>query len=288
MALLSISTTLIFFISITHSAHANQPTQLCPTQPSCGSATFLIRYPFWLTTTITYCGYPGFGLHCRNPNDPPILPLPNADYFVTAIDYAAHVVILANIDAFTNKTCPHPRHNFTLDDEFLHYTPSDLNLTFLFNCGTPSIPNITGFKLNPLSCLKNSYVIPDDLLETDWYSFCKEALMLPALNDSGYLSDLQNNFMHVLNLGVELNWVSDRNCGACEKSDGSCFYDKNNQGIKFAGCLCGDDLQGHNCRGTIRFINSISLFLRFLLLNYLHAFYEFCVCFGFYCLIGSH
>ncbi|KAK1258872.1 hypothetical protein QJS04_geneDACA023508 [Acorus gramineus] len=258
MALLSIpiSTTLIIFFffftsSITHAVS----NQTCPPPSKCGDIS--IRYPFWLnssttitTTNTSYCGYPGFGLTCKSSNEKyPILHLPNDDYFITAIDYEALTVTLVDIDVY-NRTCPRPRHNFTFDHSlnFFHYTPSDLNLTFLFNCDTgPSIP--IGFKHNPLSCLPNSYVIADDLLETDWYSFCKEALMLPALNDSGYLSDLQNNFGHVLNLGFELNWVSDRNCGACEKSDGSCFYDKNNQGIKFAGCLCRDDLQGHNCRG---------------------------------------
>ncbi|KAK1258765.1 hypothetical protein QJS04_geneDACA018718 [Acorus gramineus] len=224
MALLSISTTLIFFISITHSAHANQPTQLCPTQPSCGSATFLIRYPFWLTTTTTYCGYPGFGLHCRNPNDPPILPLPNADYFVTAIDYAAHVVILANIDAFNNKTCPHPRHNFTLDDEtqLFNYTQYDQKLTFLFNCTNPFFD---GFKQSPLFCMPNSFVITGDLdffsEVSDWYLFCEDGVEVPAIRH--YVSEFSMDFGEVLSRGFELGWRSPAamDCEGCERSGDS-------------------------------------------------------------------
>ncbi|KAK1324699.1 hypothetical protein QJS10_CPA01g01599 [Acorus calamus] len=265
MAFLSIpiSITLIFFFfftsSITQTLSASNNT--CPSYPDCGDIQ--IRYPFWLnsstTTTTTrsttsYCGYPGFGLTCGQSNNKklPILHLPNDDYYVTNIEYEALTVTLVDIDVY-NQPCPRPRHNFTFDHymNFFEYTSKDQKLTFLFNCSTPHIPLIDIFQIQtaPLTCLQNSYVIPDDLFlkNTDWHIYCQEAVMLPALNDSVNLSDLQNHFGDVLNLGVELNWVSETNCTACEKSRGSCLYE-NKQGIKFTGCLCGDGLQALNCR----------------------------------------
>ncbi|KAK1302868.1 hypothetical protein QJS10_CPB12g00404 [Acorus calamus] len=99
-----------------------------------------------------------------------------------------------------------------------------MNLTFFFNCST----QFKNFQPTPLSCLPNSYVIPTDLYSEvkKWYSYCKEAVMLPALSDYVNLSELGKNFGQVLNYGFELNWGSASDCTACEESRGSCLYNK--------------------------------------------------------------
>ncbi|KAK1302947.1 putative serine/threonine-protein kinase [Acorus calamus] len=262
MALLSIpiSTTLIFFFfftsSITHTQSASNHT--CPSYPNCGDIQ--IHYPFWLnsstttttttTTNTSYCGYPGFGLTCNQSSNIkfPILHLPNVDYYAIAIDYNAYTVTLIDIDVY-HKQCPRANHNFTFDHSlnFFQYTPNDLNLTFLFNCSNPFRDFLQ--PTTPLSCLQNSYVFPEDVFSKGigWHSYCSEAVMLPALSDYVNVSDLPNNFGEVLNNGFELNWYHASDCGACEESGGSCFYD-NKQG-NYAGCLCGDVFQAHKCTG---------------------------------------
>ncbi|KAK1281340.1 hypothetical protein QJS04_geneDACA003060 [Acorus gramineus] len=118
LVLLSISTILLSFpFNID-----GLSTQTCPSYPTCGSVD--IRYPFWLidpshnTTTsncgTTNCGYPTFGLTCKD-NKFPLFRLSNKDYYLTYIDYNKNVIILLDIDFYYNP-CPRPHQNFTISD----------------------------------------------------------------------------------------------------------------------------------------------------------------------------
>ncbi|CAL9116875.1 unnamed protein product [Musa acuminata var. zebrina] len=112
---------------------------------SCGNITN-ITYPFWLvhddsTSLRSHCGYQGFELICRN--NTPIIHLPAGDYTVTNIDYKTHTISLADTDiVFVSEECPRVNHNLTFDpDSVLRYAPSDVNLTFFFDCidGPPDL-----------------------------------------------------------------------------------------------------------------------------------------------------
>ncbi|KAK1301387.1 hypothetical protein QJS10_CPB12g00382 [Acorus calamus] len=204
MALLPIptSTSFIFFFFFSSSLNTHTlSAQTCPPPSMCGNIS--IHYPFWLnsstTNTSSYCGYPGFGLTCNNKH--PILHFLDMDYYIVVINYATYTITLVDIDVY-DQTCPRPRHNFTNDRSlnFFRKTPNDMNLTFFFNCST----QFKNFQPTPLSCLPNSYVIPTDLYSVvkNWYSYCKEAVMLPALSDYVNLSELGKNFGQVLIMGL--------------------------------------------------------------------------------------
>ncbi|KAK1269903.1 hypothetical protein QJS04_geneDACA018523 [Acorus gramineus] len=259
MALLSITLIFFFFFFtsfITFALSASNNT--CPPPTICGDIN--IHYPFWLinssnttntttTNSSSYCGYPGFGLTCNDKH--PLLHLPNVDYYIVLLNYATYTVTLVDIEVYDQK-CPQPRNNLTFDHSlnFFRYTPNDLNFTFFFNCSAQF--NNSVFQPTPLSCLPNSYVVKEDLFlkDTNWYSYCAEAVMLPVLSDFYVnMSVLGKQFGEALNDGFKLSWDPTRDCKACEDSGGSCLHEKK-QG-SFSGCLCDDVLHAYRCAGMI-------------------------------------
>nr|XP_009394639.1 PREDICTED: LEAF RUST 10 DISEASE-RESISTANCE LOCUS RECEPTOR-LIKE PROTEIN KINASE-like 1.2 [Musa acuminata subsp. malaccensis] len=105
---------------------------------SCGNVTS-IAYPSWLvhddsTSLHSHCGYRGFELICRN--NTPSIHLPSSNYSVTNIDYETRTISLVDVDIVSvREECPRVHHNLTFDpDSILRYAPSDVNITFFFDC----------------------------------------------------------------------------------------------------------------------------------------------------------
>ncbi|KAK1279351.1 hypothetical protein QJS04_geneDACA003058 [Acorus gramineus] len=221
---------------MTTTIHGSSSNQTCPTYPACGEAkNFDIRYPFWLTdsTKTTNCGYPTFGLTCKD-NKFPLFRLSNKDYYLTYIDYNKNVIILLDIDFYYNP-CPRPHQNFTISDNpILTFTQYDQNLTFFFNCSTS--PSKTTNTSRPACLGGRSYVTTEELGKFNgWYSGCEEAVVVPAI---GYLvnktaSDLADSIHQLLN-GFGLGWKVPLECERCEGSGGVCLHENKS----FSGCLC--------------------------------------------------
>ncbi|XP_039812416.1 LEAF RUST 10 DISEASE-RESISTANCE LOCUS RECEPTOR-LIKE PROTEIN KINASE-like 1.2 isoform X4 [Panicum virgatum] len=109
--------------------------------PSCSEVVFcaghVVQYPFWLINSSTSdCGYPGLGLVCED-NATLILPVKSHHYRVFHIDYDTHTVAVSDADIDGSAAgCPRLHVNLTIDtaSSWLRLTPSDSNVTFLYDC----------------------------------------------------------------------------------------------------------------------------------------------------------
>ncbi|CAL9115766.1 unnamed protein product [Musa textilis] len=179
----------LFFLLLPFSvpaiSHPSDVITCGETMPSCGNITN-ITYPFWLlhddsTSLHSHCGYRGFELICRN--NTPIIQLPAGNYTVTNIDYKTRTISLADADIVFE--CPRVHHNLTFDpDSILRYAPSDVNLTFFFDCidGPPDLH---------IPCLgsaggNRSYVFTTETMRESHHPLprtCRAVVVVPVLQD---------------------------------------------------------------------------------------------------------
>ncbi|CAL9115764.1 unnamed protein product, partial [Musa textilis] len=236
---------------------------------SCGSITN-ITYPFWLlhddsTSLHSYCGYRGFELTCRN--NTPIIHLPAGNYTVTNIDYKTRTISLADADIVFE--CPRVHHNLTFDpDSSLRYAPSDVNLTFFFDCidGPPDLH---------IPCLgsaggNRSYVFTTETMRESHHPLprtCRAVVVVPVLQDvlQAYIAeDLPTRYGGVLQSGFNLSWpnVTSDDCGSCESSGGRCGLNRTNNSTWDFACFCSDGAKTYlpHCAGMSVYLLFYSLF----------------------------
>ncbi|XP_017699696.2 LEAF RUST 10 DISEASE-RESISTANCE LOCUS RECEPTOR-LIKE PROTEIN KINASE-like 1.2 isoform X4 [Phoenix dactylifera] len=269
---------LLFLLSLLVSTNAypgnNPPTRFCPNS-TCGKQD--IAYPFWLAPNLstipsTYCGYPGFVLICQN--DTPILSLGRNNYTVTDVDYNNQTISLVDTDVLAAGTCPRPRRNLTLlNNFFLNYTTSDPSLA-LMNLNYTSYLNYTSLDTNltffldcsdgpsdhRITCLSgssgnSSYIFTDDDLsainEYDLVRQCQDIVVAPVLSqeaNGGNLSALSSDFGGVLKKGFQLGWSNKtlEECYRCELSGGLCGYQTTPTSLSLA-CFCSNGVSDRLC-----------------------------------------
>ncbi|XP_064999962.1 LEAF RUST 10 DISEASE-RESISTANCE LOCUS RECEPTOR-LIKE PROTEIN KINASE-like 1.2 isoform X1 [Musa acuminata AAA Group] len=220
---------------------------------SCGNITN-ITYPFWLvhddsTSLHSHCGYRGFELICRN--NTLIIHLPAGNYTVTNIDYKTRTISLVDTDIVSvHEECPRVNHNLTFDpDSILRYAPSDVNLTFFFDCIDPP-RNIH------IPCLgsaggNRSYVFTTETMRESYHRLprtCRAVVVVPVLREvlTAYIADdLPTRYGGVLQSGFNLSWpnVTSGDCGSCERSGGRCGLNRTSNSTWNFTCFCSDGLK---------------------------------------------
>ncbi|RWV97143.1 hypothetical protein GW17_00040087 [Ensete ventricosum] len=238
---------------------------------SCGNITN-ITYPFWLvdddsTSPHSHCGYRGFELFCRN--NTPIIHLPSGNYTVTNIDYRNRTISLADTDiVVVREECPRVYHNLTFDpDSVLRYAPSDVNLTFFFDC-TDGPPGLR------IPCLgsaggKRSYVFTTETMTENYHRLprtCGAVVVVPVLQDAllAYIADeLRSQYGGVLRSGFNLSWPKavSGDCGSCERSGGRCGLNRTINSTWDFTCFCSDGIKTFlpSCAGLWRGPNASRL-----------------------------
>ncbi|XP_035542026.1 LEAF RUST 10 DISEASE-RESISTANCE LOCUS RECEPTOR-LIKE PROTEIN KINASE-like 1.2 isoform X2 [Juglans regia] len=225
----------LFFTNSSATDPSSSPTTCRPSQSTCGNVT--IRYPFWLqgnnsntTANNSYCGYRGFGLTCSDAGDEPaVLSLPSDTYYVKDINYTAHTLTLADIDA-TNQLCPRARHNVTLQTLPLNFSAEyDLNLSFYFNCSKypPFLPAIACLEHQ----LMRSFVFVEGTERMEGFELwseitCEEKVVATVMRSGIEISNLTRGFGGAMNNGFVLDWGVIANCSTCERSSGYCGYNE--------------------------------------------------------------
>ena len=242
---------ILFFFFFINSLGTNS-SPLCQTH-YCGNVN--ISYPFWVYNEIAsdqqYCGYPGFGVMCKNSEA--VIELPgDRNYSVKDINYTGHTLTLVDIDVTTNQTCPRPRHNVSLETLPLKYSLMDLNLSFYFNC--TSNPPIT-VPSNSIPCLNigsnRSYVFVEnhETVGFDWSKNCEKKVVVTVIQTEINIVDLIDWFGRAMNNGSVLDWGKVKDCVTCENSGGYCGY--NATAEEFL-CICKDgSTHSNSCKGTL-------------------------------------
>lgn len=223
----------------------------CPSS-TCKNGTIHVSYPFWRlddrgsspTRTNQFCGYPGFGINCSNP-DPnyPLFYLSNHTFLVKNINYTDSSVTLVDAEVTTSKECPITRHNITLPERSpLVYSSRDLNLTFYFNC-TSHLADAY-----PVDCLSSEHytsylhvgAATAGQYHSDWYRSCEEEVETTVMEIAGAVNDDEGwwsrNVGGAMNNGFMLNWRILEECSLCESSKGRCGQDERSGEFL---CFCG-------------------------------------------------
>ncbi|XP_062206573.1 LEAF RUST 10 DISEASE-RESISTANCE LOCUS RECEPTOR-LIKE PROTEIN KINASE-like 2.1 isoform X1 [Phragmites australis] len=253
---------------------------------TCGDQT--IAYPFWLNSSVASdCGYPGLGLACKN--NTTLLPVQSHWYRVVAIDYTTHTIWVSDLDVGVGEYgpgCPRLHVNLSIDytSSWLQLTPSDSNITFLYNCKK----NVSWSSAVELSgCQdyegKRSYVLPDGgITGAEAYEYeCEEVVVAPvmALHKDGMLGapgapPLTNgSFGGVVRAGFELMYnAHSQECSGCERSGGWCGYRRNEtHGRLGFTCFCdggptSDRCGHHNITRMYAIVSTSALLLLCLLI----------------------
>ncbi|CAM0145125.1 unnamed protein product [Urochloa decumbens] len=257
--------------------------------PSCSNVTCggqVVQYPFSLLNE-SDCGYPGLGLVCED-NATLILPVKSHRYRVFSIDYNAHTISVSDDDVYVFPTsCPRLHTNLTIDttSSWLQLTPSDSNITFLYNCkrnvSLSSAVELSGCQGNGG---RRSYVLADGgITAVEAYELeCEEAVVAPVLDmhkrevfDGLPPANGSVGVEDVVRAGFELMYNAhsqSQQCGGCERSGGWCG--QTDGGTRFT-CFCDSgpaaDRCGHvNKKTTIDIVASTSslLFLCLLILTF--------------------
>ncbi|CAL4948038.1 unnamed protein product [Urochloa decumbens] len=266
--------------------------------PSCSNVTcgkHVVQYPFSLLNVER--------VRLRLPRARPclvcednttlILPVKSHRYRVLSIDYHAHTVIVsdADIDEYA-VGCPRLRMNLTIDatSSWLQLTPSDSNITFLYNCkrnvSLSSAVELSGCQGNGG---RRSYVLADGgNTAVEAYEFeCEEAVVAPVLTVHkerlvgvpGAQAAANGSIGEVVRAGFQLMYnTHSQQCDGCERSGGWCGYRHNqtNGGEMELTCFCDNGPAAYRCgehvnnKTTIDIVASTSclLFLFLLILAF--------------------
>ncbi|CAN4086677.1 unnamed protein product [Withania somnifera] len=248
----------LFFSLVRSSPNDGTSSAYCP-KSTCNGIE--ISYPFWRldnynSSAPQYCGYPGFGINCSKNQPHPIIYFPGDAFYVKDIDYETYSLNLVDIDVF-NLQCPRARHNLTLEKLPLIFSPSDLNLTFYFNCTGP-LPDAL-----PAECLNSGanrtyFYVGGPEPESNWFEICDEKVVSTVTEKRSFQNDdWIEGFGRAMGEGFMLDWRSAAECGLCEASDGRCGYNNSTQAYL---CYCEDGtVKFEHCKGTPK----ISFFLFF-------------------------
>jgi hypothetical protein len=228
-----------------------------------------VHYPFWLNSSGSdSCGYPGLGLACEMNNSRLILAVHSHSYRVINIDYTNHTIAVSDTDA--NGGCPRLHANLTIDytSSWLQPTPSDSNITFLYNCtknmSWPSAVELLGCREEYDNRRRRSYVLPDGVTTgTEAYDYqCDEVVVAPVLSahKMGMMGSTPGGIPPVVNgsfgpvgvviAGFELMYnTHSQQCDGCESSGGWCGYRRNNHtnGAMGFACFCDSGPTPERC-----------------------------------------
>ncbi|KAL6839884.1 hypothetical protein ACP4OV_029694 [Aristida adscensionis] len=223
----------------------------------------LVQYPFWLNTSSSSCGYPELGLACES-NATLILQVQAHRYKVVKIDYATHTVAVTDADADAGEDapgCPRLRVNLTIDyaSSWLRLTPSDSNITFLYNCSKNA--SLSSYAVELSGCAgdagESSYVLPGGVATgAEAYEYgCEKVVVAPVLEVHRRVMaappPANGSLLEVLQGGFELAYnAHSRQCDGCERSGGWCGYRRNDThgGLGFT-CFCDDGPTTGRCEG---------------------------------------
>ncbi|KAL6181718.1 hypothetical protein ACLB2K_048367 [Fragaria x ananassa] len=239
-----------------HGSKANFPASPnCPIT-QCSTDGLEFHYPFWKmedSTADHYCGYPGFGINCSDSGGP-ILGLPNNDsFYVRDMDFTLSTITLVDTDV-VHQTCPRATHSMSVGALPFDYSPTDVNLSFYFNCTSFPHPFPNPILVPPIICwgtssTNRSYVFkkgeePD---EYDWSENCAENVVVTVKETEEItrsINELSGAFGAAMNKGFVLNWTRAKECGACEINGGFCGYNNTAREVL---CFCKD---GHGSIDT--------------------------------------
>ncbi|KAI3812639.1 hypothetical protein L1987_17350 [Smallanthus sonchifolius] len=230
-----------------------------PNCPSYNCSNILITYPFWRLddeSTSQFCGYEGFGINCSaiNETELPNINLGGAPYHVQNIYYNTSIISLVDYDVsniiHVPNDCPRVRHAIDLGALPFNFLPSNVNISFHFNCtGYPSFANaIPCLYYNESRASVN--VMSSETESFDWSVYsCEEEVVTTVLREAIYVSESHQGIDYVRGLrrGFELNWWSVEDCRKCEESKGRCGR---NNGTTELMCFCSDGTnQCYNYKG---------------------------------------
>ncbi|KOM54378.1 hypothetical protein LR48_Vigan10g027000 [Vigna angularis] len=196
----------VFIILVTCHAQTDSNTSAACASSNCGNIS--IGYPFWKksdTNVGEFCGYPEFGLECSD--DQAIIKFPTDTYQVADINYDVRSITLLDIDVL-DQPCPRARHN-----HIKCMQQHDKNQSYVFLAGDE---------------VKNGY---------GWVRQCDEHVVVTVKQEEIDGTNLITGFGDAMKKGFVLDWVSAKDCAACEDSDGYCRY---NHTTKQSSCLCRD------------------------------------------------
>ncbi|PIA35992.1 hypothetical protein AQUCO_03400113v1 [Aquilegia coerulea] len=196
-----------------------------------------IEYPFWVdytNETADFCGYPGFGIKCRDVDDRAVMNISNHLYYVENFNHDSKKLTDVDID---RKECPHPTQNVSLESiPSLHYSDNNFNHTVFYNCSIYPKDAESWY----VPCLYDYYrpgrsyhfYSNDKLPGFNWYANCEESVVVRMSFFGKYTQALKSGFY--------VSWSAPNDCKDCERSGGMCRYRKTTKG--FHKCACGSDL----------------------------------------------
>ncbi|XP_020594806.1 LEAF RUST 10 DISEASE-RESISTANCE LOCUS RECEPTOR-LIKE PROTEIN KINASE-like 1.2, partial [Phalaenopsis equestris] len=129
---------------ILHSSSASaviDPYYLNCSRPyRCSGTNINVSFPFRLPSSPSYCGIPGYELHCSDEESELSINLAGVDYRVREINYTQGFITLVESD-FLGNPCPHTFTNTSINSTLFAFADLDLNLTVYINCSIP-IPGL--------------------------------------------------------------------------------------------------------------------------------------------------
>ncbi|KAL6840466.1 hypothetical protein ACP4OV_030276 [Aristida adscensionis] len=153
---------------------------------------------------------------------------------IAKIEYATHTVAVTDAAA----GCPRLQVNLTIDyaSSWLRLTPSDSNITFLYNCSKNA--SLSSYAVELSGCAgdagESSYVLPGGVATgAEAYEYgCEKVVVAPVLEVHRRVMaappPANGSLLEVLQGGFELAYnAHSRQCDGCERSGGWCGYRRN-------------------------------------------------------------
>ncbi|XP_020579397.1 LEAF RUST 10 DISEASE-RESISTANCE LOCUS RECEPTOR-LIKE PROTEIN KINASE-like 2.1 isoform X2 [Phalaenopsis equestris] len=224
------------------STSASLPSNLhfvnCSEYLNCGSLKGLnVTYPFRLSLSPSYCGYPGYELNC-NPDDeaaPLTIKIGGEDYAVQNIYYEQKTVTVVDSN-FMRTECPISFTNTSINSTLFNYTSLDHNLTVYINCSFPTMPP----GLLEISCLNEAYSPTKSYYKVgNGPSTFSENLFGSCDKTAAVAVHNNQTFGGALKEGFGLTWSNVMDwCQNCKESGGMCGYNESRPGDHL--CFCSE------------------------------------------------
>ncbi|KAI3462555.1 hypothetical protein Pfo_019218 [Paulownia fortunei] len=208
----------------------------CSQPFQCGSIS-KISYPFWGGSRPLSCGYPGFELNCQG--DVPLLNISSLYYRVLEFNFSTHTLKVARQDLW-KTTCPTLLRNTNLNPHLFEIPPysNDENVTLYFDCTNDTsqqqntLPNqfscdvngvttVNLFRTGDASSGPGTHITCNNNISVPVNQSASRALESPTASSINVLQD-------ALAGGFFIQWSADNaNCESCERSGGTCVYNRN-------------------------------------------------------------
>ncbi|KAK1324848.1 hypothetical protein QJS10_CPA01g01490 [Acorus calamus] len=230
---------LSFFIPPCLSQTNHQYERCSPIPFNCGKFSFNVTYPFSIDGSQSGCSYPGLHLACTSDNFTQLW-ISNTSYQVMNIDYQKQILTIADL-TYTNKDCPLPPGNTSLDVSLFEYTGDDRNVSFYYCSNIDefySMPYGGNDFIHRFSCYPNTglgdyyYTIYELPLLQQANFTCSVFFRVPVY--ASFVNDLTNTteekglvtLKEALSVGFDVAWIPGKGwCNGCVQSGGRCGYD---------------------------------------------------------------